>query len=149
MTQEAILLINERDELKERHKFGDISKNDYNLIHKEQKERFNEMFTHPGLKLYNTIKNENLMNLTPVCRTSVLNGLTHFTEICIRVHRWDLGKEICNKIINELPQNYQKPFLFKLSKIDSLENPEKKINPFKRNEESDLAIRLREALNRI
>lgn len=146
MTYVSILVVNERDELKTKWRFKEITKDGYDLIYKEQRERFYEIFKYPGLRLYNHIKDLNLKSLSPNCRNYVLDGLTHFIEICIRTNHWNQGKEICEKVFNELTDNYHKPFIFKFSRIESLEKPEEKINPFIRMVESDIAIKLKEAL---
>jgi len=137
----SILLVNERDELKIQKRFNEISKENYEIIYQEQRNRFFEIYKYPGLRLYSQIKTINLKELSPNCRNYVLDGLTHFVEICIRTRHYDIGKEICLKVFDELTENYHKPFVFKISKIESLENPEERIA------ESDLAIKLKEALN--
>ena len=144
MTYSAILLVSEREELKEKKRFKDISDNKYELRNREQRTRFNELFKYPGLKLYKTVKEKELMSYTPKCRNFILDGLTHFTEVCIRVNKRHIAKEVCNKILSELPPDYHKPFLHKMRKIDFIENG----HPRKKSAESDLAIKLKEAFKK-
>lgn len=146
MTYSAILVVTERDELKTKKKFEEISSSDYSLLYNEQRSRFFGVYNYPGLRLYKLINSMNLAILSPNCRNYVLDGLTHFIEICIRTNHWDKGKEICEKVFNELTENYHKPFLFKHSRIESLERPEEKINPFEKVNNNDMAIKLKEAL---
>lgn len=142
----SILLVNERDELKVQRRFNEITRENYEIIYSEQRSRFIEIFKYPGLRLYHQIKTADFKELSPNCRNYVLDGLTHFVEICIRTNHYDIAKEICEKVFNELTENYHKPFLFKYSKIESLEKPEERINPFESIVESDLAIKLKKAL---
>ena len=136
MTYTAIVLINEREDIKERKRFKEIEHKEYELLYQAQKERFSDAFKFPGLKLYSSIKEINILNTEPYVRHSALEGLSHFVEICIRNQKLPLGKEICNYILDNLPQNFQKPFIFKLSKIDSLENPNRLVDPYKKAETS-------------
>ncbi len=151
MTYSANVLVNERESLKEQHRFNEISDNKFRILNKEQRDRFSEIFKYPGERLYSMIKKKDLMSVTPKCRSFVLDGLTHFTEVCIRVNKRTIAKEICNKIINDLPTDYHPPFKYKLNKIEFIEskkgnNKDKKFNP--RKGESDLALKLKEAMTK-
>tara|TARA_R110002033_G_scaffold57656_4_gene106838 strand:- start:38 stop:2713 length:2676 start_codon:yes stop_codon:yes gene_type:complete len=146
MTYSANILVNEREQIKEQRRFNEISEKKYETLNKHQRERFWELFKYPGSRLYEATKEMDLMNLTPKCRNFVLDGLTHFTEICIRVNKREIGKEICKKVIKELPTDYHKAFQHKLKKIDFIDNG-RKHKPTK-NAESDLAMKLKQALEK-
>jgi hypothetical protein len=149
-TYKTIVLVSERDEIKNQLKFNEITKSNYDILRKEQKERFKESFKYPGGHLFNVIKDIDLMSLTPSCRNLVLDGLTHFVEITIRNNKLDVGKEVCYKIINEMPQNYQNAFIYKLNKIAFIENPKNFDNDIDKvmtqSTVSDLGLKLKEAL---
>lgn len=145
MVYSTITAIKERDELKEKLRFGDLTKKEYDKIYNIQKERFKELLKYPGKRLYKLAKEQNLFEMEAAPRHSTLEGLSHFVEICIRNVQLDLGKEVCQYVLDVLPQNFQKPFIFKLSKIDAMENPKRKIDPFKK-VETDLGAKLKEAL---
>lgn len=151
-TYKGILVVTERDELKGLLRTGEINRTEYSIRHKEQKERIKDIFKYPGGHLFNVVKEIDLMSLAPSCRNFVLDGLTHYIEICIRHNRRQLGRQVCEKVLNELPQNFQKPFQYKLNKIEYIENPSafgndnQKIIPNDNN--SDLAVKLKEALNK-
>ena len=117
MTFKSILIVSEREEIKYKYKFDEIEKETFNMIRLEQSERFKEIYDYPGKKLYSTIKDCDLMTLSPSCRNIVLDGLTHFVEISIRRNNISLAKEICEKIFSEMPHNYQIPFKHKMKKI--------------------------------
>ena len=151
-TYKGILVVTERDELKGLLRSGEINRMQHSIRHKEQKERIKDIFKYPGGHLFNMVKEIDLMSLAPNCRSYVLEGLTHYIEICIRHNRRELGRKVCEKVLNELPQNFQQPFQYKLNKIEFIENPSafendnQKIIPNDNN--SDLAIRLKEALKK-
>jgi hypothetical protein len=145
MTYSTSILVSERENLKDQKRFGEIAKQEYEILNKDQRQRFIELFRYPGSKLYSLTKDKDLMTLTPKCRNFVLDGLVHFSEVCIRVNKRDIAKAICEKIFSELPSDYHKPFQHKIRKIDFIDNGRKST---KKNEgDSDLAIKLKEALN--
>ncbi|GGW43947.1 NB-ARC domain-containing protein [Arenibacter certesii] len=144
MTYSGIMIVAEREDIKEKKRFKDISDKKYESLNSEQRTRFNELFRYPGLKLYNTVKDRDLMSFSPKCRNFILDGLTHFSEICIRVNKRKIAKDVCAKIITELPADYHKPFLHKIKKINFIENRK----PSKKIVESDLASKLKQALNK-
>ena len=152
MTYKGIIVVSERDELKGKLRFREITKENYDILYNEQKERIKDIFKYPGGHLFNLIKDIDLMTLSPSCRNYVLDGLTHFIEITIRNNRRDLGRQVCTKILEEMPQNYQNPFIFKLNKIDYIENPEKFNNnvseAMTNRNISTLGILLKEALSK-
>lgn len=123
-TYKSIMVVAERDEIKSKLRFKEITKDQYDILHKEQKEIIREIFKYPAGHLYNVVKDLDLMTLAPSCRNLVLDGLTHFVEIAIRNNKRELGKEVCEKIIEEMPQNYRNPFIYKLNKISFIENPD-------------------------
>ncbi|WP_075603131.1 NB-ARC domain-containing protein [Saccharicrinis aurantiacus] len=145
MVYSTVLIVREREELKETLRYGDLSRKQYNKIYNTQKDRFKELFKYPGLKLYRLAKEENLVAMNSGHRHSCLEGLFHFVEICMRNVRIDLAKEVCQYVIDVLPQNFQKPFIFKLSKIDAIENPKRKIDPYKK-VETEFGLKLKDAL---
>ena len=149
-TYKSIMNVSERDELKSKLRFREITKSQYDLSYKEQKERFKEIFKYPAGHLYNVVKDIDLMTLSPNCRNLVLDGLTHFVEISIRNNKREIGKEVCDKIISEMPQNYHNPFIYKLNKISFIENPENFDNSVEKvmNQTgvSELGEKLKEAL---
>lgn len=152
-TYKSIMVVSEREEIKNKLKFKEISKKNYEILRTEQKERINEIFKYPGGHLFNIIKDIDLMSLSPSCRNLVLDGLTHFIEITIRSNKREVGKSVCEKVINEMPQNYQSPFIYKLNKIQYIENPATFDNDItnimiQKPIITDLGMKLKEALSK-
>ncbi|OFY35453.1 MAG: hypothetical protein A2W91_08550 [Bacteroidetes bacterium GWF2_38_335] len=145
MMYQSISLINEREDLKERKRYADIDDKTYKVIYNNQKERFYDLYKNPGLKLYNKVKDNDIREFEPYVRHSALEGLQHFVEICLRNRNFKVGKEVCQFVLDTLPQNFQQPFIFKLTKIHSMENPKAKIDPYKK-VETEFGQKLMDAL---
>lgn len=139
----SVYAINEKDEYKEMLTFGDITKEHYKQFCKNQRQTFSEILRYPGGHLYKSVKDLNLMDLSPSCRNSVLNGLTHFVEVCIRLNKFTYGIEICDKMINDMPENLQKPFIHKKNKIESFINPSPALEAPSNVPQSDIGIKLK------
>lgn len=139
-------LVTERDSIKDKIRFREIDQIEYRRIHSDQRERFIKLFHYPGLRLYNLIKSKDLMTLSSKCRTFVLEGLSNLVEICIRLNKHDLSYEICKKITIEMPADYHKPFNSKLVKLDNIINKTEETVTYP---ETELSMKLKEALNNI
>lgn len=144
----GVYAINEKDDYKERLTYGNITKEDYKQFCTSQRLTFTDILRYPGGHLYKTIKDLNLMDLTPSCRNSVLNGLTHFVEICIRLNKFSYGIEVCDKMIKDMPENLQTPFIHKKNKIESFISPTPLLDVTNRVPQSDIGIKLKEAINK-
>ena len=147
VTNQTILAINEKDELKELREWESISDYEYKERSKVIKDTFKAIFNNTGKKLYDTCIDVDLMALSPSCRHYVLNGLNHYVDLVIRLNRWQRGIDVCNKIINNVPENYQKPYISKKNKIMAIIYSEETGNNNATKYETDLAIKLKEALN--
>lgn len=121
----SILAINSKDDLKDKLTWGDIDESEFRNSSANVRAIFNDIFRKQGKKLYQSIKDENLMDLLPSCRHYVINGLTHLINISIRLNKWDFGIEVCDKIINDLPESQHKPFVKKKNDIEYLKAPKK------------------------
>lgn len=154
MTYSSIMLVSERNELKDRRRFKEVSERQYSFTYSEQRTRFNKLFNYPGSRLYDLVKDKNLMEVNSKCRSLVLDGLTHYTEVCIRLNKHEKAKEVYDKIITQLPADYHKPFLFKLGKIEQIKkdeiDDEKELVDYRKGNgrETLLSIKLREAFDK-
>jgi hypothetical protein len=145
MMYQSITLISEREDLKAKKRYDEIENKHYLKLYKYQKERFFDLFKYPGLKLFNIIKKIDLNELEPQTRHLALEGMQHFVEICTRNRNFKKGKEVCQLVIDSLPYNFHSTFIYKLSKINSMENPNLKIDPFKE-AKTDFGQKLKEAM---
>jgi len=121
----TILAVMSRDQLKETYRYGEIPHSEYLVLFTAQKKTFQSIFNHNGMKLYSAAKKHDLATMNPATRNVVLIGLVQFIEICIRLVKLDLAKEICDFVITTLPYNYHAPFKTKLSKIDAINSKQK------------------------
>lgn len=144
VTNQTILAITEKDELKSMKDWEYISDDDYKARSKVIRNNFLAVFK-TGNKLYKKCVDIDLMQLSPSSRHYILNGLNHFVDISIRLNKWKIGIEVCDKIINSIPDNFHKPYIIKKKKIESFLNP---TNNTMGELETDLAIKLKEALNK-
>jgi len=138
-------LVTERDSLKDKIRFKEITQDDYRRINLEQRNRFNKLYNYPGLRLYKIVKKQNLMSYSSKCRTFILDGLSNFVEICIRLNKHEIAYEVCHKILNELPPDFHRPFRSKVVKMDSILNKTEETLNYP---ESDLGMKLKQALNK-
>lgn len=152
MTYATIMLVSERNDIKDKKRFKEVQDSQYTFIINEQRNRFNKLYNYPGGKLYKMVEDKDLMTLSPKCRNFVLDGLTHYTEVCIRLTKFDTAKKVCQKVITQMPADYHKAFLYKMSKIETIlgEGQQHGIKlkiTTKSDDDTDLAIKLKQALN--
>ena len=62
------------------------------------------------------------MGISSKPRSYILEGLSNLVEICIRLNKHEMSLEICNKIIEEMPADYHKPFQTKIVKLNNIIN---------------------------
>ncbi|MBV8251862.1 MAG: hypothetical protein JO154_04575 [Chitinophaga sp.] len=148
MVYASNILVTERNELKDRKRFNEINDRNYRWMYNDQRDRFNKLFNYPGSRLFDLIRNRDLMTLSPKCRTFVLDGLTSHVEVCIRLNKHEVAKEVCFKVLDQMPADYHKPFEFKMNKIDNiLENDGESDQKSARKPKATLlGLRLSEAL---
>lgn len=147
VTNQTIIATTEKDELKSLKEWDSITDDEYQEKNKAIKEEFKSIYYRTGKKLYDTCVGIDLMELTPSCRHYVINGLNHYVDITIRLNKWQIGIDVCNKIINSIPENYQKPYISKKNKIMSIINSKETGKNNTIEHETDLAIKLKEVLN--
>lgn len=140
----SILAINSKDDLKDKLIWGDINEAEYKNESSNVRKIFNNIFHKQGKKLYQSIKDVDLMELSPSCRHYVINGLTHLINISIRLNKWDFGIEVCDKIIADMPESQQKPFVRKRGDIENLKSRKKKDDV--KYPETVIGIKMKEAM---
>ena len=139
------ILVTERDSLKDKKRFNEITNEEFRRLNHVQRDRFNKLYNYPGLKLYQIVKSRDLMDFTSKCRTFILDGLSNFVEICIRLNKHQTAFEVCNKITTEMPIDFHRPFLNKMVKLDSIQNKTQETINYP---ETDLGMKLKQALNK-
>ena len=113
----SMLVISDREELKNKKHFGDIKERDFAKQYKEQTITMNSIFKHHGMKLFNCLVQKNKDELSPKIRQQLFIGLFQFTEVCIRLKKYKAATDICDFIIDNYPSSYSNQFLSKITKI--------------------------------
>ncbi|WP_367754528.1 NB-ARC domain-containing protein [Flavobacterium sp. WC2430] len=136
-------LVTERDSLKDKKRFNEIDEKEFRRINQDQRDRFNKLYNYPGLRLFDIVKNKDLMSYSSKCRAFILDGLSNFVEICIRSNKHEIAYEVCKKITTELPIDFHKPFISKMVKLDAILNKTEETIIYP---ETELSIKLKKAL---
>ncbi len=115
----SVLTISQRDEIKSQYKYQEISKKYFDDRYKQQKEIFGDIYKQVT-SLFGYIKLINLGYLTTSgARGNAVTALFHFSEICIRLNKYELAKEICIYSFKHFPRDSHLQFKNKLRKIYS------------------------------
>lgn len=110
----GISAIQDREDLKEKYRFGDI---DY-LIYKDQydtqKKVFIDICDHQGRLLFNSIKKDyDISFMTSAARQNIASGLYQYVNLCIRINRYREASEVCQYVIKVYPTHFSEQFKFK------------------------------------
>lgn len=117
MHYESVLLIESRQELKDRLRTGDIDETQYDKIFAEQRHEFFRIYTFPGLKIFDVVKEDRLKDFAHEVKLRSLNGLSHFIDVCMRRRKFDDVDEVFCYVFNRLKYNYHDTFKQKLDRI--------------------------------
>lgn len=139
---QSILVVNERENLKEEKRFDIITDVEYDEKFNLQRDEMNLIITKSGARIVDVLNNNKIIELSPGARTLALAGLVQLVEVYIRLKRYIPAREICDKVVDSLPQNFHQPFKSKLKRLDMFEKVKAKKN------ESDFALGLKAALKK-
>jgi hypothetical protein len=118
VTYKSLYWIQKREESKDDAGIEEVS-----LIRKrqewaEQKREFEGIIKRHGTQLLDLLKIVDVSTLTAAARQNTVTGLLQLVEICIRVARYELGRNICVWVLDTFPHNVSADFQTKLSRID-------------------------------
>lgn len=118
----CLAAIEDRETLKEKLRFQEISKDDYSKASTDQKSIFIDIFDHQGIPLYQFVNyNVDQSKLNAKTKQNILNGLNHFAEVCIRLQRFSTAKDICIFVLDKFPRNFHDPFIARKRRVDKYE----------------------------
>lgn len=140
---ESISVINDREVLKEEKRFDIITIAEYEERYNAQKNIMNTIISKAGARLVEVLIGNQILELSSATRTQVLAGLVQLVEVYIRLKRYAQARNICDKVIDVLPQNFHQPFKSKLKKLDMYERV-----AVARKNDSDFASSLKNALKK-
>jgi len=154
LTYRSIQIINDWQDLKEKRNYNEISQTDFTKKRSQQRQYCKDIHDKQGIVLYNNIVSKKFSEISSGARQNVIAGLYQFTEICIRLEKYDLANKICEFIFYCAPSHFHNQFKIKYDKIEWIlfqKNPnyvKKKAKPKSKNENtvSDFGELLKEAL---
>lgn len=117
MHYESVLLIEARQEVKDLLRTGDIDETEYERIFAEQRREFFRIYTYPGLKIFDVVKENRLEDFSHELKLRCLNGLSHFMDVCVRRRKFDDVNRVFNYVFNHLKYNYHDNFKQKLDRL--------------------------------
>lgn len=129
MMYEGILIIEQRSNLKDRLRYKEVNKEEFNEIYSSQKNKITELLSYPGNAIYTQMKKIKLNQLKPRTRNSVLDGLIQYVDICIRKTKYQNAIDVCDKVETELPPDYHTPFKIRRSRIIKMAKGKIKATP--------------------
>ena len=142
----TILVTEKKDGLKDLRAWDSITDEQYNAENKAIRIKMKQIFKSYATPLYFKIKDLNLMQLSSQCRNIVLTGLNHYLELAFRLNKLQFARQVCEKIIREIPENFRKPYILKLKTIGNFEK--KSWGEQNNSIETVLGIKLKEALEK-
>lgn len=155
LTYRCIMLINDWLELNTKGRFNEVSDKEFNRKRKSQKQTCKDIYNKQGIKLFNYISKFKLEEMQSGVRQNVIAGLYQFLDICLRLQKFEKGREICTYMIYFAPKHFHPQFKRKRDKFDGIiYNETGKSNPKysthtkfgKPQEESELGLKLKKIL---
>jgi hypothetical protein len=118
VTYKSLYWIQKREESKDEAAIQDVT-----LIRKrsewaEQKREFEGIIQRHGRQLQDLLRTVDVSALTAAARQNTVTGLLQLVEICIRVSRYDFGREICLWVLDNVSHSAKPDFQNKLARID-------------------------------
>jgi tetratricopeptide (TPR) repeat protein len=122
LTYRSILAIQQKEDIKTKSRFGEISRSEFFKKNDESKQIFHDIFKHQGIILFDHLRNGRLSDIGPSARQSITTGLYQFTNICMRIRKYDIAIGICEHAINNFPNYLERQFQTRLDYIKSLKD---------------------------
>jgi len=119
LSNSSLYWLERRDDTKTAKKLGEISPEDYESQWKEQIDNFHEVSNKLGIPLWNYIKEHPTNEVPQSVLQATITSLYHFVEVCIRLNKLALAREICNHMIGSFDEYYRPQFLQRLHRIDT------------------------------
>lgn len=147
----SILIISDWQDLKEKRNYNEISISEFNTLREKQKQVCKDIHDKQGNFLYNAIISKKLDDISSGARQNVIAGLYNFLDVLVRLQKIDFALKICDFILNCAPRNFHQQFQKKQEWFQTIiyKNKSKNIDiSKKRNEISELGLKLKEAISK-
>ncbi|MNX61863.1 NACHT domain protein [compost metagenome] len=119
LTNSSLYWLERRDDTKTAKKYGEISSEEYDRQWKEQIENFHEIVNKLGIPLWHHIRDQSNLETPQNTLQSAVSGLYHFVEVCIRLNKLNIARDICNHIIRNYDEYYKPQFQQRLNRIET------------------------------
>jgi GTPase SAR1 family protein len=106
----SISTLDEREELKSKKKFNQVSDTDYNMHYNNQKAAFRDIYNFYSQKLLDVVKNIKISELKPGTRQNISTGYYQLVEVCCRLNKLEDAIAICDYALTNFPNNFYKQF---------------------------------------
>lgn len=153
LTYRCIMLLNDWLDLNTKNRFKEITLEEYKQERKKQLQVCKDIFNKQGIRLFHHISQYKLDEMQSGVRQNVISGLYQFLDICLRLQKFEKGKDICEYMIYFAPRHFHAQFQRKIEKFNSIiyhdseKKREKQRNKNKshKDQETDLGTKLKEA----
>jgi hypothetical protein len=119
ITYRSINAITDKDELKEKLKYNELTQLEFDKKNDELKDEFHNIWKHQGHFFLDFLKKANIQKLSSGARQNAVTGLYQFSETQIRINKLETAKEICEFVLSKFPSNFHPIFQSKLNKLNS------------------------------
>jgi GTPase SAR1 family protein len=143
LTYRSLYHIDEKEDLKLKLKFNEISSSTFSKSNILLKKEFQEIYSKQGLVLYSYVGNIDINQISAGARQNIITGLYQFAEICLRIEKHEKAIEICQYSLKSFPRNFHQQFEIKIKKINSFLSKNK---TFKDSPPTEFAQKLSDAL---
>ncbi|MDY6992423.1 MAG: hypothetical protein SVR94_07425 [Pseudomonadota bacterium] len=126
----SILIIDDWQDLKEKNKYNEISKNEFPQLRAKQKQICKDIHDKHGILLYSKYNNtisKKINEISSGARQSVISGLYHFLDVLLRLQKINLAIEICDSVLNCAPENFHSQFRRKRGFFNKISRKNKKL----------------------
>jgi hypothetical protein len=132
----SILVINDWQELKERLRYNEVSKIEFQRKRENQKRECKDIHDKHGNILYASVVRTKFDTMSSGAKQNVVGGFYSFIEVLIRLEKYDFGLKICDFVLNLAPSNFHFQFkkkqdwLFQIGRKDPFEKKTLASNDF-------------------
>jgi hypothetical protein len=110
LTNRSIFWLEQREETKTKHDRQEITYKEYRIEWDLQKDNFSDIYRNQDMNLFELVKRKGYNNLSSGSRQNVAAALYQFVEICIRLQQHQMGINVCNFAVDNLPDYYSGQF---------------------------------------
>lgn len=122
LTYRCIYAIQQKEELKERDRFSEVSRSEFSKLNGQIKDMFLDIDKKHGTVLFNEVKRiTDISDLKSGTRQNIEVGLYQFVNVCIRLNKFPLAREICEYVLDKFPTYLHNHFKAKLRFIDQIQ----------------------------